>query len=102
MVPTAAPHAVRPGSVRLALVNGTSETTTLVVETADWLTEATTAATVTALQDFRDLFSRELLAPGVGLQVGQVTLMFTDLKGSTRMYEEIGDVKALRGKPIHD
>ncbi len=91
---TVEPHTVRAQTVRFSLANETLETTPVMVETSQWVDTAATAATVTSLMEFRDLFSSELLAPGQGLQVGQVTLMFTDLKGSTRMYEQIGDVKA--------
>ena len=56
---------------------------------------AATAADVTALQDFRDLFASDALRPGEQLDVGNLTVVFTDLKGSTRMYREIGDATAL-------
>jgi class 3 adenylate cyclase len=52
------------------------------------------AAVVTALQEFRDLFATEALAPGVELSIGSLALMFSDLKGSTRMYDKIGDAPA--------
>ena len=53
-----------------------------------------TADRVTALQAFRDLFSGDVLRPGDEVSIGQVTLMFTDLKGSTALYEKIGDAAA--------
>jgi class 3 adenylate cyclase len=46
---------------------------------------------VTALQLFRDLFSAEALRPGDQISVGQMTILFTDLRNSTRLYREIGD-----------
>jgi adenylate cyclase len=49
---------------------------------------------VTALQAFRDLFSREALRPGEQISVGTLTILFTDLRGSTRMYREVGDATA--------
>jgi class 3 adenylate cyclase len=49
---------------------------------------------VTALQEFRDLFSSEVLAPGQQLEVRHIALVFSDLKGSTRLYEQIGDAAA--------
>ena len=52
------------------------------------------AAVVTALQEFRDLFATEALAPGVELSIGSLALMFSDLKGSTKMYDKIGDAPA--------
>lgn len=56
-----------------------------------WRQDAATAADVTTLQVFRSLFSREALRAGEEISVGNVTLMFTDLRDSTRMYRQIGD-----------
>jgi class 3 adenylate cyclase len=49
---------------------------------------------VTALQVFRDLFASEALRPGEQISVGTLSVLFTDLKDSTRMYREIGDATA--------
>jgi class 3 adenylate cyclase len=54
------------------------------------------AAHLTSQQDFRDLFSGEFLAPDVSFAIKSTTLMFTDIKGSTEMYEELGDAQAYR------
>lgn len=45
-------------------------------------------------QDFKDLFDSEFLSPETSFGVKNLTLMFTDLKDSTRMYEEVGDARA--------
>ena len=58
--------------------------------------QATTAALVTTLAEFRNLFSSEVLAPDTVVRAGTVTLMFTDLRGSTLMYESIGETSAYR------
>lgn len=47
-----------------------------------------------ALQEFRDLFPSESVAEGLQLEVGVQTILFTDLVGSTRFYEEAGDSAA--------
>ena len=60
-----------------------------------WNDRATTAAEVTALQRFRDLFAGEALRPGEKVSVGTLTVLFTDLRGSTTMYNEMGDAPAL-------
>lgn len=52
------------------------------------------AAYVTSLQDFRDLFAGEYLAPDRSFAVRSATLMFTDIKGSTALYERLGDARA--------
>lgn len=45
-------------------------------------------------QAFRDLFRAESIPAASGLQLKNLTLLFTDLKGSTEMYERIGDLRA--------
>jgi hypothetical protein len=45
-------------------------------------------------QTFRRLFRSERVEESEGLGVRQVTLLFTDLKGSTAMYERLGDLNA--------
>lgn len=67
---------------------------TLIVEERAWVKDALTADRITALQTFRDLFARDVLRPGDDVGIGEVTLMFTDLKGSTAFYERVGDARA--------
>jgi class 3 adenylate cyclase len=45
-------------------------------------------------QTFRTLFRAETLPNGEGLGVRDLTLLFTDLKGSTELYERVGDLSA--------
>jgi class 3 adenylate cyclase len=47
-------------------------------------------------QAFRDLFLLEGLPRDLHLRVDDLTLLFTDLKGSTEMYEATGDIVAFR------
>ena len=68
----------------LELENATSDEQLLVLERTEWSDRAATAAEVTALQVFRDLFSSEALRPGEPISVGTLTVVFTDLRGSTR------------------
>lgn len=58
------------------------------------LSETLTGKVLLCNQVFRDLFATETLSAGIALQVEQVTLLFTDLKGSTALYDAIGDVRA--------
>lgn len=80
------------GIVRL--VNRTGREVTVVIESREWVREALTAHRVTAMQAFRDLFAAEALRPGDEVGVGHVSLMFTDLRGSTALYARIGDARA--------
>lgn len=45
-------------------------------------------------QTFQDLFRSEVIKADEALAIKDITFMFTDLKGSTAMYERIGDAKA--------
>ncbi|MBI3452856.1 MAG: SRPBCC family protein [Rhodospirillales bacterium] len=81
-----------PGTVRM--VNRRDHDLTLLVESRAWVRDALTAHRVTTLQAFRDLFATEALRPGDEVGVGHVTLMFTDLRGSTALYSRIGDARA--------
>jgi len=64
------------------------------LEKANWLEDITTASEVTALQEFRDLFSSEVLKPGQEIGIQSLSILFTDLKGSTKFYNEKGDALA--------
>jgi class 3 adenylate cyclase len=74
--------------------NDTSAEQLLMLERLAWNDQATTAAEVTALQMFRDLFAAEALRPGEQISVGTLTVLFTDLRDSTKLYREIGDATA--------
>ena len=78
----------------LNLENRTDNEQLVVLERLAWTDDATTAAEVTALQRFRDLFAGEALRPGERISVGSLAVLFTDLCGSTRLYNEIGDASA--------
>jgi class 3 adenylate cyclase len=83
-----------PEGSSLTLRNHTGSPVLAVLEDAKWTTDATTAAQVTTLQEFRDLFSSEMLVPGQEHAIRHLALVFSDLKGSTKLYEGIGDAAA--------
>jgi class 3 adenylate cyclase len=45
-------------------------------------------------QAFRDLFRAEVIRASEGIGVRDIALLFTDLKGSTALYDRIGDLNA--------
>jgi len=45
-------------------------------------------------QTFRNLFRSETVSENEGIGVKDITFLFTDLKGSTALYDQIGDPKA--------
>ena len=79
---------------QIALENRSSRPLTAIIEDRSWVADALTADRITALQAFRDLFSDDVLRPGDEVSVGEITLLFSDLKGSTALYQEIGDASA--------
>ena len=81
-------------SGKITLTNRTGRRLALVIEERGWARDALTADRVTTYQAFRDLFSREMLRPGDTGDIDHVTLMFTDLKGSTALYNRVGDPEA--------
>lgn len=82
------------GSRDVSVTNSSSADIVVALENADWTAQTVTAAKVTAMQEFRDLFSSEVLSPGQKIDIGHVTILFTDLKGSTMLYETVGDSSA--------
>jgi class 3 adenylate cyclase len=64
------------------------------VERAGWSEDILTAARVTNWQEFRDLFSNEVISPSEQVTVGSQVVLFTDLCGSTAMYHGLGDAPA--------
>ncbi|MEH6938158.1 adenylate/guanylate cyclase domain-containing protein [Bacillus sp. JJ664] len=76
------------------ITNNSSSDKLFVFEKAEWSKEVITAAQVTSMQEFRDLFSEEILSPGQRVGIENVTILFSDLQGSTSLYESLGDANA--------
>ena len=45
---------------------------------------------------FRRLCPEQLLRPGDEVEIGSVAIVFTDLQGSTKLYDGLGDASAYR------
>jgi adenylate cyclase len=84
------PHA----GASLMIRNDSTSDVWLVLEKQEWDRAAVTAAQVTAMQEFRDLFSSQVLAAGQRVGIENLTVFFSDLRGSTSFYEEAGDAPA--------
>lgn len=80
--------------IDLRVRNDSAREQVLLLERTRWSDQAATALEVASLQLFRDLFAREALRAGEQMGVGSVAILFTDLRNSTRMYDEIGDAPA--------
>ncbi len=81
-------------SLPFSVHNDSGQEVVLRIEDMNWPSDSLVAADVISLQLFRDLFDSQLLATGVSLGVENLTIMFTDLVGSTAMYETLGDSRA--------
>ena len=87
---------VAPGDLVLRVKNDLDVATTLVLEDSRWPDTVATAAVVSTMPEFRDLFSSEVLAPGLQLGVTRLAFLFTDLTGSTALYQRVGQARAFR------
>jgi class 3 adenylate cyclase len=85
-----ADHASTPASA-LRLVNDTQAAQTFVVEAAQWSDLALRPGRLLSFPEFRGLFSEEYLGVGVQLGIGEQTILFTDMIGSTALYVDRGD-----------
>ena len=93
---------MRPGPLRLSLEN---QTDTRVLP-AVWVANDTlhdllgkrkpilTAKRMLSNQTFRDVFKADNLNVDQRLKITSLTFLFTDLKGSTALYERVGDLAA--------
>jgi class 3 adenylate cyclase len=78
----------------LRLFNDAPEARTFVVEAARWTDVALRPGRLLSFQEFRDLFSDEYLGAEVQLSIGEQTILFTDMVGSTALYAQRGDPAA--------
>jgi len=85
---------IAPGATSIGLQNSGEDELLVMLEKMRWPDDAVTAAQVTALQDFRDLFSSEVLAPEEQFQIEYLAFMFTDVRSSTALYRQKGDAPA--------
>ena len=95
-------QALRPGPLRLSLDNRTE----MRVLPAVWVADSRlheivsrrkpfmTAKRLLSNQTFRDLYQTEMLDVDQRLKITSLTFLFTDLKGSTDLYERVGDLDA--------
>jgi class 3 adenylate cyclase len=65
-----------------------------VIEDRRWAQDALTAHEATTMQAFRDLFADAVLRPGDQVAIGRVAFLFTDIKGSSDLYNRVGDARA--------
>ncbi|MNX17124.1 Adenylate and Guanylate cyclase catalytic domain protein [compost metagenome] len=92
-MPLPAELAIVPGGT-LRLQSTEAEATVFIMERVAWADHIVRASAVTAMQEFRDLFAAQNLAPGVEMGISRLAFLFSDLKASTAMYALMGDASA--------
>ena len=93
---------MRPGPLRLSLENRTGERVLPGLWIAgpelhkllDLRRPFLSAKRLLSNQTFRDLYGTDTLDPEQRLKITSLTFLFTDLKGSTALYERVGDLAA--------
>ena len=88
------PSGATGASSTLRLVNGGERSVVVLLERSGWAAEAVLGNVISSLPEFLDLFATEAPASGVDLRVGHLALLFSDLVGSTALYERVGDARA--------
>jgi class 3 adenylate cyclase len=74
--------------------NDGAEPELFTIERTTWSDDALRPGMLLSFQEFRDLFSEEYIGADVKLAVGEQTLLFTDVVGSTAFYASRGDPAA--------
>ncbi len=82
------------GRDELAIRNESDRPLVFVVEDRNSAQDALTGERVIAMPAFRRLCPEQLLRAGDNAEIGWIAIMFTDLKGSTELYDALGDAAA--------
>jgi class 3 adenylate cyclase len=93
---------VRPGKIKLELTNAGHNLSGVILhpdELPEELTLEQLPLRLSGIQllhhpDYKRLFGEEVISERERVKVRAITIMFTDITGSTRMYETLGDAKA--------
>jgi class 3 adenylate cyclase len=85
----------RPGGT-VAVTNLGHDARHVKLERLGYASQAATAHLVSTVDEFRSIFSSELLKPSTPLKVARAAILFSDLVGSTALYSTIGDAAAFR------
>jgi class 3 adenylate cyclase len=78
----------------ITLINHTPIDQYFVIERMTWNDQSTSATAISTMQSFRDWFATQALRPEMRLGIANLSILFTDLQGSTQLYRQIGDAPA--------
>ncbi|MBL8714632.1 MAG: adenylate/guanylate cyclase domain-containing protein [Myxococcales bacterium] len=82
------------GDARIELHNESDRAETVLLERTGWNADIVLGSVIATFPDFLDLFATEAPASGVELTVSTMTVLFSDLTGSTALYQRVGDARA--------
>jgi class 3 adenylate cyclase len=93
---------VRPGQVSISLTNVGHALSGMIMYnenlpdelTIDQLPPRLSGLQIIHYPDYKRLFGEQVLSERERMKIRAVTIMFTDITGSTRMYENLGDARA--------
>jgi class 3 adenylate cyclase len=80
----------------VAITNRSDDARHVKLERLGYASQAATAHVVSMVDEFRSIFSSQLLKPSTPLKVARAAILFSDLVGSTALYSTIGDAAAFR------
>lgn len=87
-------EAARGAPTKVRCENATERDVVLLFERNAWSADAVLGTVIASMPEFTSLFATEAPAAGVELTVGHIALLFSDLTGSTALYEKVGDARA--------
>ena len=79
---------------RVVINNVSAQDTVVLFERSGWSADAVLGTTIASMPEFSGLFAAEAPAAGVELTIGHIAFLFSDLTGSTALYERVGDARA--------
>jgi class 3 adenylate cyclase len=93
---------VRPGQVKIELTNIGHRLSGMIMHAEELLDELTldqlpprlSGLQIIHFPDYKRLFGDQVLSGRERMKIRSATIMFTDITGSTRMYEKLGDARA--------
>ena len=93
-VPSASEGATAEAQPMLTLASSSDQAAVLLLERGGFDSGAVLGSVIATFPDFLDLFASEAPATGVELSIAHLALLFSDLTGSTALYERVGDARA--------
>jgi class 3 adenylate cyclase len=91
---TLTPTGEKSGDTAITIESKSTADEVVLFERTGWSADVVLGSVIASFPDFLDLFATEAPAAGVELSVGSLVMLFTDLTGSTALYERVGDARA--------